>query len=195
MPIHKVDGGYKWGAHGKVFPTKKEARAQAAAAYAHGYTGDKNWAEDADIKGAGIAFVTPQGETLFLKRSPDSNHPNTWDLPGGRADDYETPEMTARRECQEEIGALPYGELELITDTKLPDDSGKKVSFLTYRMHIMHKFTPKLDKSEHTAYAWRTPDNPPEPLHPGVKFTVDTELAMDYVVHGMGAAKECAPAI
>lgn len=37
MPIHKVKGGYKWGNHGKVYPTRKQAEEQAAAAYANGY--------------------------------------------------------------------------------------------------------------------------------------------------------------
>ncbi len=40
MPIHKVSGGYKWGGHGATYPTKAGAEKQAAAAYAHGYTGD-----------------------------------------------------------------------------------------------------------------------------------------------------------
>ena len=25
MPTHKVKGGYQWGEHGKVYPTKKQA--------------------------------------------------------------------------------------------------------------------------------------------------------------------------
>ncbi len=37
MPIHKVKGGYKWGSHGHVYPTKEGAEKQAKAAYAHGY--------------------------------------------------------------------------------------------------------------------------------------------------------------
>lgn len=37
MPIHKVPGGYKWGDHGKVYPTKEEAERQALAAYTSGY--------------------------------------------------------------------------------------------------------------------------------------------------------------
>jgi hypothetical protein len=42
MPIHKVKGprggtGFKWGTHGKVYPTRKAAAKQAAAAYASGY--------------------------------------------------------------------------------------------------------------------------------------------------------------
>lgn len=37
MPIHKVQGGYKWGKSGKVYKTKAEAAKQAQAAYASGY--------------------------------------------------------------------------------------------------------------------------------------------------------------
>lgn len=40
MPVHKVEGGYKWGEHGHVYPTKEGAERQAAAAHAHGYRGD-----------------------------------------------------------------------------------------------------------------------------------------------------------
>ena len=37
IPIRKVKGGYKWGKSGKVYPTRKQAEKQAAAAYASGY--------------------------------------------------------------------------------------------------------------------------------------------------------------
>lgn len=37
MPIHKVNGGYKWGEHGKVYSSRAGAVAQAQAAYANGY--------------------------------------------------------------------------------------------------------------------------------------------------------------
>jgi len=144
-------------------------------------------ASDENIKGAGIALITPAGKCLFLLRSPDSNHPNEWDLPGGKADDDETPEETARRETFEEIGALPYGELQPIADTSSKDDSGKDVDFITYRMNIVRDFKPKIDLSEHTKFIWASLDNPPEPLHPGVRQVVDAltgkktanDMAMD----------------
>ena len=44
MPIHKVDGGYRWGSHGHIYhgpDARSQALKQARAAYAHGYTGDK----------------------------------------------------------------------------------------------------------------------------------------------------------
>lgn len=31
MPTHKVKGGYKWGEHGKVYPTKAQADKQGRA--------------------------------------------------------------------------------------------------------------------------------------------------------------------
>lgn len=37
MPIRRVPGGWKWGRHGKVYPTRKGAVKQAAAAHARGY--------------------------------------------------------------------------------------------------------------------------------------------------------------
>lgn len=39
MPVRKVKGGYRWGEHGKVYPTKEQAERQGRAAYAHGYRG------------------------------------------------------------------------------------------------------------------------------------------------------------
>lgn len=40
MPIEKVDGGWRWGKHGKVYPTREQAERQAAAAHANGFVGD-----------------------------------------------------------------------------------------------------------------------------------------------------------
>lgn len=37
MPIHKVAGGYQWGNHGTVYPTREGAERQAEAIYASGY--------------------------------------------------------------------------------------------------------------------------------------------------------------
>ena len=34
MPVYKTKTGYKWGKTGKVYPTKKQALAQARAIYA-----------------------------------------------------------------------------------------------------------------------------------------------------------------
>lgn len=41
MPTHKVKGGYQWGKHGKVYPTKKQADKQGQAIYASGWRENK----------------------------------------------------------------------------------------------------------------------------------------------------------
>jgi hypothetical protein len=37
MPVQKVQGGYRWGQSGKVYPTKQQAEAQGRAIYASGW--------------------------------------------------------------------------------------------------------------------------------------------------------------
>src|ERR1017187_169908 len=61
------------------------------------------------IRAAGIMFVSPQGNSLFLKRGPDADYPGYWCFPGGTTEGDETAEQTAIRECIEEIGFLPKG--------------------------------------------------------------------------------------
>ena len=41
MPVTKVQGGYRWGNTGKVYPTKAQAEKQGRAIYAAGYKGEK----------------------------------------------------------------------------------------------------------------------------------------------------------
>jgi 8-oxo-dGTP pyrophosphatase MutT (NUDIX family) len=55
---------------------------------------------------------------LLLQRSPLSGNPGTWGLPGGNADATDTCLLhTARREAEEEMGAVPEFEVlfELLT--------------------------------------------------------------------------------
>ncbi|NCH76695.1 DUF2213 domain-containing protein [Cronobacter sakazakii] len=46
MPVRKVNGGWQWGEHGKVYPTKEKAEEQEQAAYANGYAKDSAFAFD-----------------------------------------------------------------------------------------------------------------------------------------------------
>ena len=164
-------------------PTKSAAQERLMEAAAHtkgGYGGvpqavGKEFVGDSSKRGAGICLLAKDtGRVLFLKRSPSSNHPEEWDLPGGGADDGETPEATARRETREEIGVNVTGKLEQMSDTNSED-----VNYITYWSECRTEFTPKLDKSEHTEFKWAFPNDPPQPLHPGVKITLDSELAKD----------------
>jgi len=50
VPIMQVKGGFRWGQHGHVYPTREGAAKQAAAAHANGYRGDSKEAWDAYAK-------------------------------------------------------------------------------------------------------------------------------------------------
>ncbi len=39
MPIKKVKGGFRWGEHGKVYPSRAGAEKQMKAAFANGWQG------------------------------------------------------------------------------------------------------------------------------------------------------------
>lgn len=73
MPVHRVKGGYRWGKHGKVYPTKAAAEKQARAIYASGYRGDASEAaakralaaEMRQTRGAELRYV--QGLTAIMR--------------------------------------------------------------------------------------------------------------------------------
>jgi uncharacterized protein len=125
---------------------------------------DPGYAGNAVTEGAGIAFITPDGLCLFLKRSSRGDHAGEWCLPGGTAKDDETPLETARREAIEEIGDIPEGKLRELAHITLDG-----VEFVTFVQRVKDDlFAPELNY-EHTDHIWAQIDDPPEPLHPGVE--------------------------
>lgn len=112
---------------------------------------------------AGIAFVAPGGEVLFLKRGSSGDHVGAWCLPGGGVEEGEAAEEAAMREAVEECGLLPPGERH-----RLARQIREGVDFTTFLQPVDAMFIPQLN-FEHTAFSWATPDAAPEPTHPGVK--------------------------
>jgi 8-oxo-dGTP pyrophosphatase MutT (NUDIX family) len=174
MPIHRVklpDGrmGYKWGAHGHVYPNREGAEKQAEAAHAHGYTGDNL------VTGAGVCLTTPDGKMLFVR---DANR-DTWCFPGGTSELGETAEETAKRELEEETTIAHDGELEPFNRHIF-----NGVDYTTFKSAVNNEIEPTLD-AENTDYVWAGMDELPEPLHPAIKeylkpvIAGDAALAMD----------------
>ncbi len=133
---------------------------------------------------AGIIFVSPDGEVLLLKRAGEEgvdNYVGHWALPGGGAEDGETPEQCADREAAEELGgAAPVGRKRLVDRKTTPNG----MVFHTFAQQS-DKFTPKLNE-EHSAFGWfplnalpgPENDHAPEPMHPAVKAVLSDGLGM-----------------
>jgi 8-oxo-dGTP pyrophosphatase MutT (NUDIX family) len=129
---------------------------------------------------AGILFITTKGTGLFLKRANDygpQQYRGLWGLPGGHLRPSETHEQAARREAREEIGQCPRGPLfEVARQVTLKEgndhEETSEIDYTTFIMEIEHEFIPLLNK-EHEEFSWAQLDNAPEPIHPGLKITLD----------------------
>ena len=110
-------------------------------------------------RSAGILFLTPDGETLMIRRGDGGDYPNTWCVPGGhQGKEDEDLESAARRECFEETGIDYQGPLDII------HDDGQ---FRTYIARDFEKQDVELNY-ESTGYDWSDLYHPPLPLHPGL---------------------------
>jgi 8-oxo-dGTP pyrophosphatase MutT (NUDIX family) len=156
---------------------------------ARGDTGDGA----AVIRAAGILFLDPQGNALFLRRS-DGDQQGKWAFPGGKLEGEETVDEAAIREVKEEIGytvkpsslrlharrikpAFPQDivaeavpSLVPSGDTMLPPPP--MVDFTTFLVRVPQQFVPTLNE-EHDGYVWSSVQEPPEPLHPGCRIALD----------------------
>lgn len=136
--------------------------------------------KDGAIKAAGICFLTPDGKALFLKRSASGDHAGEWCFPGGGTEGNETPEQTAAREVNEEIGFTPEGLPEFaarMISTPDATQATSRVDYTTFLQAVPAMFIPTVNE-EHIGFAWAPLAHPPAPLHPGVQAVL-TKMAMD----------------
>lgn len=101
---------------------------------------------DKKYLGAGIVFITPQEEILLLKK-----HNNKLTFPGGHREKQETvPYTTAIRECKEELGWIPKG--NIIGELKIIKEKNS-LSLYSFFMRVNTAFVPLLSE-EHKDYLW-----------------------------------------
>ena len=118
---------------------------------------------DEKLSAAGVLFVTPEGDGLFLRRTDKGDHGGEWSIPAGRVEQDEEPADAARRECVEEIGTLPTWQLNGLHR----ETSDEGVDFATFGARVPERFDPTLNH-EHDEYVWAPLKDPPQPLHPGM---------------------------
>jgi 8-oxo-dGTP pyrophosphatase MutT (NUDIX family) len=120
----------------------------------------------APVRAAGIMHIV-DGKVLLVLRSPAGDHGGEWAFPGGKIEDGETPAEAALRECREELGLTPQGELE---EHLRRIKNG--VDFTTFLQRGTELFEPDLN-DEHLGYIWVRPSEVPVPLHPGCQVAID----------------------
>jgi 8-oxo-dGTP pyrophosphatase MutT (NUDIX family) len=117
------------------------------------------------VNAAGV-LLTHGERALFVKRSDKAtDHQGEWCCPGGSVEEGETAEQAARREFAEETGlsGLLTGDFNLIDDG---------TGFVTFRQGVNDEPVPTLNE-EHSEYVWAPMADPPQPLHPGVRATLE----------------------
>jgi 8-oxo-dGTP pyrophosphatase MutT (NUDIX family) len=117
------------------------------------------------VRAAGVLLINhaDDGERVLFVRHADRG---TWEFPGGGIEDGETAEEAATREVSEEIGATPYGRLSLLMRDRLTG-----VDYSTFIGRTASMIEPNLS-DELTDWQWAKPNEPPEPLHPGVRLSL-----------------------
>ena len=136
-----------------------------AAAIAYSVAGESK-ADSEPMQAAGTLIVA-DGKVLFLRRGKGGDHPGEWSFPGGKTEDGESAEESARRETLEETGYEPH---KLI---QLGQTNEGSVEFTTF-YHECRPFEVALsDESEE--YAWVPIGGWPEPLHPGCRFVLESD--------------------
>lgn len=128
---------------------------------------------------AGVLFVSQRGNGLFLKRSMEhgpQQYRGLYGLPGGHLDKGETAKEAAIRECKEEMGKRPEGELVEINRQVMPmvgddQDTSREIDYTTFLQLVDYEFIPELNE-EHAGFEWAPLDYPPDPIHPGLASTL-----------------------
>lgn len=125
---------------------------------------------DGKKKGAGILYVCPENNSIFLiLRSDKVSHPNMWSVPGGMIERDEDSFYAAKRECVEEIGMFMNGEIiDSITY------KSKDFQYETFIVELSGLQADKLSESislnwESLDAKWFDVNQLPSNLHFGVK--------------------------
>ena len=120
---------------------------------------------------SGALFYAKSTKRFLLLQKSRGKHQGTWGLVGGTNLQNENPWQGLQREVQEEIGFIPEIIKTIPLETFVSND--KVFNFHTYLCVIDSEFVPELS-DEHCGWAWTTIDNPPKPLHQGLRNSLSS---------------------
>jgi len=114
-----------------------------------------------------LFYAVDTDRFLFLHRT-QSKHSKVWGLAGGTAESGETAWQACEREIFEEVGEVLIGKTIPLERFRSKDE---EFEYHTYVCLVNHEFRPMLNY-EHDGYAWIEYPAWPNPLHYGLKRTL-----------------------
>lgn len=104
-------------------------------------------------------IVIRQGKVLLLRRAEDGFLGGQWDIPGGKLDEGEQPEVAAARELFEEAGLHAASVQELAHYSSLDNKGGDyRFHIVTYRVVEADDTAPVRLSDEHPDFRWASKD-------------------------------------
>lgn len=119
-------------------------------------------------------YLRSQDRFLFLKRGVGTDWATTWDLPGGKVDDGETPEIAVVREIFEETGiSLPTSAIRYYGQFYVRDPK-KDFTYHIFEAFLGDAPPPAQLSWEHSEGRWMTLEEAMQlPLVPGELECID----------------------
>jgi ADP-ribose pyrophosphatase YjhB (NUDIX family) len=134
--------------------------------------------ESSAVNAVGVWFYAVDTQRYLYLMRDDPKHPNTWGLPGGRMEPGETMIESIKRECEEELGAMP-DYIKLVPLEKFTT-ADQHFAYHTFFCTVSTEFVPELNH-EHTGWAWLASGVWPRPMHPGLWSTVNFDAVRDKI--------------
>ena len=123
---------------------------------------------------SGGLFLARDTQRFLLLLRTQEKTAGTWGIVGGKREPNDkTPLDTLNREISEEIGEVPA--IKKIIPLELFSSHDSHFHYNTYVLIVDHEFVPTLN-SEHAGYAWCNYLNWPQPLHRGVRNSLNNRV-------------------
>lgn len=125
--------------------------------------------------------VNPHDEVLLLQRSEHLKQANLWGLPGGMAEDGESPKSAAFRELREETGIRDLDIEYCGEGAYMVDASDERIRMYVMFSRLTSCSAVRLNPHEHTDYVWENLHTLPEreDLLPGILVIINSLLLPD----------------